>query len=162
MGSHFHATRLRECQFRPNFAGLIGPSSSCGGLSGPRAVARGHVYRVLDIAHFLASAPAGADGGLRETSMKMILFAIGVVGSLAAATTFSLGGDLVQVTGAIVAGPPAPEPPAYPIEPRPGYIAYGDYDIAVPGPGCYWTRMPIYDPDRNVVGWRGRPMAVCR
>ena len=32
----------------------------------------------------------------------------------------------------------------------------------LPGPGCYWTRMPVYDMYGNVIGWRGRPVAVCQ
>jgi hypothetical protein len=93
--------------------------------------------------------------------MKPILIAVGVVASLAAATALSQGGDSVLVTRAIVAAPPAPESAAYPTHPQPGYIAYKDYDVAVPTPGCYWTRSPIYDAERKIVGWRGRPMAVC-
>jgi hypothetical protein len=45
--------------------------------------------------------------------------------------------------------------------PDPGYIVYSGYAGALPGPSCYWTRIPIYDSDRNVIGWRGRPVAVC-
>jgi hypothetical protein len=93
--------------------------------------------------------------------MKAILIAIGVVATLVAATALSLGGDSVQVTRAIVAGPFTPEPPAYPTEPHPSYIAYADHGLAVPAPGCYWMRLPIYDAERNVVGWRGHPVAVC-
>ena len=95
--------------------------------------------------------------------MKTILVAIAVVASLAAATVLSRGGDSIKVTnaGAIIAGPPPPARPAYPKVPHPGYIAYADYDLAVPAPQCYWTRLPVYDADRNIVGWRGSPVAVC-
>lgn len=93
--------------------------------------------------------------------MNAIVIAIGVVASLVAATTFSLGGDSVQVTRSIVAGPPALKSPAYAAKPRPGYIDYAHHDAAVPAPGCRWTRLPIYDAEGEVVGWRGRPVAVC-
>jgi hypothetical protein len=93
--------------------------------------------------------------------MKPILIAIGVATCLVAATAFSQGGNSVLVTRAIVAGPPAPESAANPTHPQPGYIAYNDYDVAVPAPGCYWTRLPIHDAEHKIVGWRGRPVAVC-
>ena len=51
------------------------------------------------------------------------------------------------VAGAIVGNAVANSQPAY---------------VAAPGPGCYWTRMPVYDMYGNVVGWRGRPVAVCQ
>jgi len=44
--------------------------------------------------------------------------------------------------------------------PPPGY-AYYPAAGPVPAPGCYWTRIPIYDPAGNVVGWSGRPRMVC-
>src|SRR6266567_3765132 len=46
--------------------------------------------------------------------------------------------------------------------PGPGYVVYPAYAAPLPGPGCYWTRMPVYDMYGNVVGWRGRPVAVCQ
>ena len=52
--------------------------------------------------------------------------------------------------------------PAYVVAPGPGYVAYPAYAAALPGPNCYWTRMPVYDGFGNVVGWRGRPVAVCQ
>jgi hypothetical protein len=44
----------------------------------------------------------------------------------------------------------------------PGYVVYPAYAAPLPGPGCYWTRMPVYDMYGNVIGWRGRPVAVCQ
>jgi len=38
--------------------------------------------------------------------------------------------------------------------PPPGY--YPAY-----GPGCYWARVPLYDPAGNVIGWSARPRMVC-
>jgi hypothetical protein len=65
------------------------------------------------------------------------------------------------VTGAIVGGSAEEARPAYVAVPYPGYIAYSDHAAALPGPNCYWTRKPVYDVDRKVIGWRGRPVAVC-
>jgi hypothetical protein len=45
--------------------------------------------------------------------------------------------------------------------PYPGYVVYPGYAAPVAGPGCYWTRMPVYDAYGNVIGWRGRPVMVC-
>jgi hypothetical protein len=93
--------------------------------------------------------------------MRTILVAIGAVAVLAAATVFSLGGDSVEMANAIITGASASAQPTYPAEPHPGYIAYADHDVTAPAPGCYWTRLPVYDNTRKVVGWLGRPVAVC-
>ncbi len=74
-------------------------------------------------------------------------FAAGLVGGL--------------VGGAIVGGAIASSRPAYAVAPAPGYVVYPGYAAAVPAPGCYWTRMPVYDYYGNVVGYRGRPVVVC-
>ena len=75
----------------------------------------------------------------------------------------ALGAGLVGgfVAGAIV-GSAAAARPAYVVAPAPGYIVYSGYAAPLPGPSCYWTRMPVYDAYGNVIGWRGRPVAVCR
>jgi hypothetical protein len=66
--------------------------------------------------------------------------AAGIIGGLAA--------------GAIIGGAIASQPP--------GYVVYpGYYGEPVYGPGCYWTRMPVYDAWGNVIGYRGRPVQVC-
>jgi hypothetical protein len=93
--------------------------------------------------------------------MRTMVAAVGAVAILAGATLYSRGGDSVSVSSTIVAGAPISTRPAYPTEPYPGYIAYADYDVTVPAPGCYWTRLPVYDNARTVVGWLGRPIAVC-
>ena len=67
--------------------------------------------------------------------------------------------DFLKV--AIVGTPAADARPAYVATPEPGYIVYTGYAAALPAPSCYWTRMPVYDFDHNVIGWRGRPTAVC-
>jgi hypothetical protein len=43
-----------------------------------------------------------------------------------------------------------------------GYVVYPGYNAPLNGPGCYWTRQPVYDPYGNIVGWRGRPYQVCQ
>ena len=48
----------------------------------------------------------------------------------------------------------------YPIAPR-GYVYYPAYYEPLPGPNCYWFRVPAYDARGNMVGWRGRPEAFC-
>jgi hypothetical protein len=67
------------------------------------------------------------------------------------------------VAGAIVGSAVAAGPgPAYVVAPAPGYVVYSAYRAPLPGPNCYWTRMPVYDAYGNMVGWRGRPVAVCQ
>jgi hypothetical protein len=92
--------------------------------------------------------------------MKATLTALVAAATLVAAPAASLGAGLVDVTSAIV-GAPADARPAYVAVPDPGYIVYSGYDAVLPGPNCFWTRMPVYDNDRSVIGWRGRPVAVC-
>jgi hypothetical protein len=45
--------------------------------------------------------------------------------------------------------------------PPPGYAYYPAYAEPVPGPDCYWARVPVYDAYGNVLSWRGRPRLVC-
>ena len=68
--------------------------------------------------------------------------------------------DFLKV--AIVGKPAAEVRPTYLAMPEPGYIRYAGYAAELPAPSCYWTRMPLYDAYGNVVGWRGRPVAVCQ
>jgi hypothetical protein len=89
--------------------------------------------------------------------MKAIVIATVMLASLAAATAFSLDRESIKVTSAVARS----MQPVHPTEPHPGYVAYPDYDVAAPGPGCYWTRLPVYDTARNRIGWLGRPVAVC-
>ena len=65
------------------------------------------------------------------------------------------------VAGAIVGSALAGPRPAYVVAPAPGYVAYAEYGAPLPGPSCYWTRRPVYDYYGHVIGWRGRPVAVC-
>jgi len=69
------------------------------------------------------------------------------------------------VGNAIANSAPAPAyvapAPAYVVAPPPGYVVYSAYGAPLPGPRCYWTRQPVYDVYGNMVGWRGRPIAVC-
>jgi hypothetical protein len=95
--------------------------------------------------------------------MKTALAAAVAAAALATAMAASKGASLVDgvVSAAIVGTPATQARPAYLPAPDPGYIAYPGYAAALPSDGCYWTRKPIYDLDHNVVGWRGRPVAVC-
>jgi hypothetical protein len=67
----------------------------------------------------------------------------------------------LNVADAIVVDTAATTDPSYVTKPDPRYIVYSEYNATLPGPGCYWTRMPMYDAHHEVIGWRGRPQAVC-
>jgi hypothetical protein len=113
---------------------------------------------------------------LKEMLMKKTLAAFAVAGTVATALAATptpadagcWGGCAVGagiagfVAGAIVGNAVAnAAPPAYVAGPAPGYVVYPAYAAPLPGPRCYWTRQPVYDMYGNVVGWRGRPIAVC-
>ena len=98
------------------------------------------------------------------------LFAASAIAAAAAPTTadarcfgcaVGVGVAAGVVAGAIVGSAIANSQPAYVVAPAPGYVAYPAYAVALPGPQCYWTRRPVYDAYGNVIGWRGRPVAVC-
>jgi hypothetical protein len=101
---------------------------------------------------------------IEETSMNKVLTtlvaAATLAGSLAAtATTASaqgrgfLPGLIVGgIVGGAIVGATQPH----------GYVVYPGYNAPLNGPGCYWTRQPVYDPYGNIVGWRGRPYQVCQ
>ena len=108
---------------------------------------------------------------MRKTLLALATSAVLAVATLAPTTAdarcrgcgigLGIAGGLVAgaIIGSAVAAPP---PPAVVVAPGPGYVAYPAYAAALPGPNCYWTRMPVYDAFGNVVGWRGRPVAVCQ
>ena len=95
-------------------------------------------------------------------ALTALVAAATLAGSLAAtATTASAQGRGFLpglIVGGIVGGAivGATQPRA-----APGYVVYPGYGAPV-GPGCYWTRQPVYDPYGNIVGWRGRPVQVCQ
>jgi hypothetical protein len=90
----------------------------------------------------LAAATVAATlAGSASTASAQRGFVPGLIGGLAAGAI---------IGGAIVASRP------------PGYVVYPGYAAPVNGPGCYWTRQPVYDAYGNVVGWRGRPVQVCQ
>jgi len=60
--------------------------------------------------------------------------------------------------GAIIGGAIAASR-AYP--PPPGWAYYPAYAEPVPAQGCYWARIPVYDPAGHIVAWRGRPRLIC-
>src|SRR5262249_30885151 len=93
--------------------------------------------------------------------MKAVLTGLVGASAFAVATAAWSGADLISVNGALLLGTSSSDQPLFPAAPYPGYIAYSGYTGALPGPDCYWTRFPVYDAQRNVVGWRGRPVAVC-
>jgi hypothetical protein len=90
--------------------------------------------------------------------MKSTL-AVVTVGTFAVATTVCADAASINVADAIENV--AIVQPAYVATPNPRYIVYSGYNAALPGPGCYWTRMPMYDSHHEVIGWRGPPQAVC-
>ena len=97
------------------------------------------------VAAAIAAAPTPADAGCWGCAVGA-----GAVGGFVAGA----------IIGNAIAN--AAPPPAYAAPPGPGYVVYPAYAAPLPGPGCYWTRMPVYDMYGNVIGWRGRPVAVCQ
>ena len=95
------------------------------------------------IAAALTVAPTDAFAQRRGAAIGL-----GILGGVAAGAI--IGGAIANSYG-----------PGYVVQP--GYAAYPGYYAAAPV-GCYggyWTRVPVYDPYGNVVGWRGRPRFVC-
>jgi hypothetical protein len=114
---------------------------------------------------------------MKETRMKKTLTAVCAAAAIAAASasvpTTAEARCVGCVVGAGIAGFAAgaivgsaiansAPGPAYVVAPPAGYVAYPTYYAALPGPNCFWTRRPVYDVYGNVVGWRGRPIAVCQ
>ena len=96
--------------------------------------------------------------------MKTILTAIGVVASFTAATmVYAQDSDSIDEPTAPAARSLALAPPQRELValPDPGYIHYSESGLAPLAPGCEWVRMPTYDSERHVVGWRGDPVGVC-
>ena len=126
-----------------------------------------------NIATFLAF---GSVPARKETLMKKTLTVLFAAATLAVATAAAptpadarcygcgVGAGLVGgfVAGAIVGSALAAPRPAYVVAPGPGYVVYTGYYAPLPGPNCYWTRIPVYDAYGNAIGWRGRPVAVCQ
>jgi hypothetical protein len=109
---------------------------------------------------------------LMKKALTTVLAAATIAVSLAASATdasaqrrggaIAAGVALGFVGGALVGSAIANSRPAYVVAPAPGYVVYTGYAAPLPGPNCYWTRQPVYDPYGNVVGWRGRAIAVCQ
>jgi hypothetical protein len=98
--------------------------------------------------------------------MKTIVIALfaAMTAMLAAAMAASPRADLIDgfVRSAIIGQASAEtRTAAYLRTPDPDYIVYSGDAAPLPNPSCYWTRMPVYDSDGGVIGWRGRPVAVC-
>ena len=106
-----------------------------------------------------------------KTNLTALVAAGAIAALLVGGTTeasaqrgFGAGLATGLIGGAIIGGAIANSRAyGYPVvvAPYPGYIAYTGYAVALPGPACYGTRMPVYDGYGRVVGWRGAPVAVC-
>jgi hypothetical protein len=75
---------------------------------------------------------------------------------------FVAGSIFGLTAGAILGGALAPRyyygpHPVY--APAPGYVVYPGY-AAVPAPGCYWARRPIYDAYGRLIRY-SRPLLFC-
>jgi hypothetical protein len=107
-----------------------------------------------------------------QKALTTVLAAATIAVSLAATATDASaqrrGGAIAAgvaagfIGGAIVGSAIANSRPAYVVAPAPGYVVYSGYAAPLPGPNCYWSRQPVYDPYGNIVGWRGRAIAVCQ
>jgi hypothetical protein len=98
--------------------------------------------------------------------MKAILTALAALAvgaAFAAATGSSLAAgsldDFLKV--AVIGQGTGATRPVHAAVPELGYIVYAGDTAALPAPSCYWARMPVYDFDHNVIGWRGRPVPIC-
>jgi hypothetical protein len=95
--------------------------------------------------------------------MKAIVAAL--VAALATATVFTISSNAgltnTVVQGATVGEAGAEERLVQANAPDPSYILYPEYVGALPYPNCYWMRVPVYDSNNEVIGWRGRPKSVC-
>jgi len=108
----------------------------------------------------------GGKPALKETLMKKTLTALlaatTIAVSLAATPTPASAGSggafAAGLFGGLVGGAIIGSALA---RPYPGYVVYSGAYASPPPPGCYWTRQPVYDAVGNVIGWRGRPVAVC-
>jgi hypothetical protein len=91
-------------------------------------------------------------------TLTALVAAATLAGSLAPTTASAQGRGFLPglivggIVGGAIVGATAPR----------GYVVYPGYNAPVNGPGCYWTRQPVYDPYGNIVGWRGRPYQVCQ
>jgi hypothetical protein len=95
--------------------------------------------------------------------MRASLIAMTVATASIAGSSVALSANVIDDFAAVAIAGKAqhdvrPSPVAVPPS---GYITYADGDTALPAPSCYWARKPLYDLDSSVVGWRGRPVAVC-
>jgi hypothetical protein len=108
----------------------------------------------------------GATAGAKETLMKKTVpallaattIAVSLMASPNQASAGSGGAFAAGLFGGLVGGAIIGSALA---RPYPGYVAYSGAYASPPPPGCYWTRQPLYDAYGNIIGWRGRPIAVC-
>jgi hypothetical protein len=156
----------QQSRFRRN-SDKIPSFSACGSIGGQIHSGLGHFRTAIRA--------LGAGRGLKEIRMKRTVTALCAAAALATATASVpttaearcvgcvVGAGIAGfAAGAIVGSAIANAGPAYVVAPPPGYVAYPAYYAGLPGPNCFWTRRPVYDYYGNVVGWRGRPVAVCQ
>jgi hypothetical protein len=93
-------------------------------------------------------------GGAMRTQIASA-FVVGLI------ATSAIAGEDHSARNALVGDAPSNQSTSVPTAPYPGYIEYSKEATALPASNCYWTRMPIYDSSNGVIGWRGRPVAVC-
>jgi hypothetical protein len=95
--------------------------------------------------------------------MKAHLIAMAVAPALMAGSSAAFSANVIDdfVATAITGKSQHDARPSHVAVAPSGYIAYADSDAALPAPSCYWARKPLYDIDGSVIGWRGRPVAVC-
>jgi hypothetical protein len=93
-------------------------------------------------------------------TLTALVAAATLAGSLAMTSTEASAGNGF-LPGLIIGGVAGAAIVGAATAPR-GYVAYPAYGAPLNGPGCYWTRQPVYDPYGNIVGWRGRPFQVCQ
>src|SRR5262249_60646752 len=132
-------------------------------------MAHSGLFRTTQRNLFRARRPPARMETLMKKTLTALLAAATIAVSLAGTATdasaqrggaFAAGLVGGLVGGAIIGSAVANSRPAY-VAPAPGYVVYPGYAAAVPAPGCYWTRMPVYDAYGNQVGWHGRPVVVC-
>jgi hypothetical protein len=79
--------------------------------------------------------------------------------ALIAATTLTIATSTVPTTEHARCIGCAVDAGERPADAPPGYVYY-PYGEPLPGPNCYWYRMPVYDTYGNMVGWRGASSGV--
>ena len=110
--------------------------------------------KLLAISAYTKIEPTLKETLLKETLMTKTLTALVAAATLATAiAAVPTTADARCVGCAVGDGEQSYAPP--------GYVYYPAYGGQLPGPNCYWFRIPVYDAYGNMVSWRGRPVAFC-